>query len=105
MRRLGPCFAVALATFTSVASAQDKPPVPTPQAAAAQVEARKLSDGFVSVAERVGPAVVQIEVTARDESAARTPSVRQGMGVPLRPDKRDGLADIDWRREEQLVGN
>ena len=69
MRRLGPCFALVLATFTSVASAQDKPPVPTPQAAAAQVEARKLSDGFVSVAERVGPAVVQIEVTARDESA------------------------------------
>ncbi len=47
----------------------DKPPPPTPQAAAAQAEAKKLSDGFVSVAERVSPAVVQIEVTARDENA------------------------------------
>jgi serine protease Do len=49
--------------------AQDKPPAPTPQAAAAQVEAKKLSDGFVSVAERVSPAVVQIDITAHDESA------------------------------------
>ena len=48
--------------------AQDKPPV-TPQAAAAQAEAKKLSDGFVSVADRVSPAVVQIDVTARDENA------------------------------------
>ena len=48
---------------------KDKAPPVTPQAAAAQVEARKLSEGFVSVAERVSPAVVQIEVTARDESS------------------------------------
>ena len=45
----------------------DKPP-PT-QAPAAVAEARKLSDAFVSVAERVSPSVVQIDVTARDESA------------------------------------
>src|SRR4029079_11998557 len=32
-------------------------------------EAKKLSDGFVAVAERLSPAVVQIEVTARDENA------------------------------------
>jgi S1-C subfamily serine protease len=49
--------------------ADDKPPTPTPQAAAAQAEAKKLSDGFVSVADRVSPAVVQIDVTARDENA------------------------------------
>ena len=35
---------------------------------AAQGEARKLSDAFVAVADKVGSAVVQIEVTARDES-------------------------------------
>jgi len=36
---------------------------------ASQVEAKKLSDAFVSVAERVSPSVVQIDVTVRDESA------------------------------------
>jgi serine protease Do len=44
----------------------DKPPVAAPGAVA---EARKLSDAFVSVAERVSPAVVQIDVTAREEGA------------------------------------
>ncbi len=48
-------------------------PAPTPQSPAhiqaAQSEARKLSDAFVAVADKVGSAVVQIEVTARDESA------------------------------------
>lgn len=58
---------LALIAFATPASADPAPP--TPQAAAAQVEAKKLSEGFVSVAERVGPAVVQIEVTARDENA------------------------------------
>ena len=37
--------------------------------------------------------------------SAAVPSVRQGMGVPLRPDQRDGLADLHRRREEQLVGD
>jgi serine protease Do len=36
---------------------------------ASQAEARKLSDAFVSVAERVSPSVVQIDVSVRDESA------------------------------------
>lgn len=47
----------------------DKPAVPSPQqAAAAQVEAKKLSAGFVAVAEKLSPSVVQIDVTARDEN-------------------------------------
>ena len=66
MRRHAFC-ALAVIAFAAPASADPAPP--SPQAAAAQVEARKLSEGFVSVAERVGPAVVQIEVTARDENA------------------------------------
>jgi Do/DeqQ family serine protease len=66
MRIVAP--ALALTLFVRPALAQDKPAV-TPQAAAAQAEAKKLSDGFVSVADRVGPSVVQIEVTARDENA------------------------------------
>lgn len=45
----------------------DKPAGAAPPAALA--EARKLSDAFVSVAERVSPSVVQIDVTARDEKA------------------------------------
>ncbi len=40
------------------ALAADPPPI---------VEARKLSDAFVAVAERVSPSVVQIDVTAREE--------------------------------------
>lgn len=57
--------AVVFALIATPAVAQDKPTAP--QAAAAQVEAKKLSDGFVAVAEKVSPAVVQIEVTAREE--------------------------------------
>jgi serine protease Do len=68
-------LAIVLALVTSSiaapAFAQDKPQEkPTaPQAAAAQAEARKLSDGFVAVAEKTSPSVVQIDVTARDENA------------------------------------
>ncbi|HVH41626.1 MAG TPA: trypsin-like peptidase domain-containing protein, partial [Labilithrix sp.] len=67
-------FSLALAVIAPPALAQDKqaPPITapvTPQAAAAQAEAKKLSEGFVAVAERVSPAVVQIDVTARDENA------------------------------------
>ncbi len=40
---------------------------PSPQLQASQAEARRLSDAFVGVAERVSPSVVQIEVTVRDE--------------------------------------
>ncbi len=61
---------LALATTAIAPSAfgQDKPAI-TPQAAAAQAEAKKLSDGFVAVAEKTSPSVVQIDVTARDENA------------------------------------
>jgi len=46
------------------------PPVPVPsqaQVQASTVEARRLSEGFVAVAERASPSVVQIDVTARSE--------------------------------------
>jgi serine protease Do len=41
----------------------------TPQMQASQAEARRLSDAFVNVAERVSPSVVQIDTTVRDEQA------------------------------------
>lgn len=71
IRRSVPILALALGLSAPArpALAQDKPPPLTPQAAAAQAEAKKLSEGFVSVAERVSPAVVQIDVTSRDENA------------------------------------
>ena len=74
-------FVVGLTALAGTAFAQpaqgdkpaDKPPAadkpPPPPAPGAVAEARKLSDAFVSVAERVSPSVVQIDVTARDESA------------------------------------
>jgi Do/DeqQ family serine protease len=46
------------------------PAVPTPaQVQASTAEARRLSEGFVAVADRVSPTVVQIDVTARSEKA------------------------------------
>jgi serine protease Do len=83
---------IALVLCPSLALAQPVPPPPTPAPTvaappvqpaqvptpsntnpahiqAAQSEARKLSDAFVAVAEKVGSSVVQIEVTARDESS------------------------------------
>jgi S1-C subfamily serine protease len=48
---------------------EDKPPPRSGDAQASQAEARRLSDAFVNVAERVSPSVVQIDVTVRDESA------------------------------------
>jgi S1-C subfamily serine protease len=65
---LAPTFAVA----DEKAPEKPKDPptaAPPPQVAVAQAEARKLSDGFVAVAERVSPSVVQIDVTSRDENA------------------------------------
>ncbi|WP_394845666.1 trypsin-like peptidase domain-containing protein [Pendulispora brunnea] len=59
--------APALAQAQKV-SAQSQGPSPA-QVQASQAEARKLSDAFVNVAERVSPSVVQIDVTARDENA------------------------------------
>jgi serine protease Do len=55
---------LALFTLTPAARAQTAAP-----AGASQVEAKKLSDAFVSVAERVSPSVVQIDVSVHDESA------------------------------------
>ncbi len=61
---------LGVSALASTALAQptpgDKPPPPAAPGAVA--EARKLSDAFVSVAERVSPSVVQIDVTSRDES-------------------------------------
>jgi S1-C subfamily serine protease len=48
---------------------EDKPPPRPLDAQASQAEARRLSDAFVNVAERVSPSVVQIDVTMRNESA------------------------------------
>src|SRR5580692_9582418 len=45
-------------------------PVPTPaQVQASTAEAKRLSEGFVTVADHASPTVVQIDVTARDEKA------------------------------------
>jgi serine protease Do len=49
-------------------AAQPTPPTAA-QVQASTAEARRLSEAFVSVAERVSPSVVQIDVTARDEKA------------------------------------
>jgi serine protease Do len=81
------------------APGQPAPPAPSPaQLQASQAEARRLSDAFSSVAERVSPSVVQIDVTSRDEnpdSAARlfgrtngdSPIARgTGSGVVFTPD-------------------
>jgi serine protease Do len=58
----------ALASGPS-ALAQAAPPPSPAQMQASTAEAKRLSDGFVAVADRVSPSVVQIDVTARDEKA------------------------------------
>jgi serine protease Do len=71
-------FALAASAVTSPSKAQTpapaRPPagavVPTPaQVQASTAEAKRLSDGFVAVAERASPSVVQIDVTARNDKA------------------------------------
>jgi serine protease Do len=74
-------FSFALAASAAAPRSFAQPPAQAPPAApavniptAAQVqastaEARRLSEGFVAVAERVSPSVVQIDVTARNEKA------------------------------------
>lgn len=70
-----PVFALVLATVFvaplsvgTAALAQQPAAASTPQMAAGKSEAAKLSDAFVGVAEKVSPSVVQLDVTARDES-------------------------------------
>jgi S1-C subfamily serine protease len=74
MKLRSPLLGTLAVSFLAMpAAAQPKeaqPSAPTPaQVQASQAEARKLSDAFVSVAEKVSPSVVQIEVTTRDENA------------------------------------
>ena len=66
------CLALTFAASPAFAQAPPTTPAATPsaQVQVSQLEARKLSDAFVSVAERVSPSVVQIDVSVRDESAA-----------------------------------
>ena len=47
---------------------------------AAPIEARRLSEGFAAVAEKVSPSVVQIEVTVRRADAADTALVQEPVG-------------------------
>ena len=71
------CLSLGASAICAPAFAQQQPhgqPASTTPPTAAQVqastaEARRLSEAFVSVAERVSPSVVQIDVTARDEKA------------------------------------
>ncbi len=68
---------LAFGLSSAVAQAQPAPghvaaatTAPSPaQLQASQAEARRLSDAFSSVAERVSPSVVQIDVTSRNENA------------------------------------
>jgi serine protease Do len=75
-RKIPPTVAIVISLLVTTAHAEpghaDPAPAPPPspgQVQASQAEARRLSDAFVNVAERVSPSVVQIDVTARDESA------------------------------------
>ena len=75
MPRTFALLSLALATLSTLASrsfaADPKDAVSSPsspQIQASQAEARRLSDAFVNVAERVSPSVVQIDTTVRDES-------------------------------------
>jgi len=66
---LGALALVAVTAAPGVARAQQPGAGASASAPASVAEAKKLSDAFVSVAERVSPSVVQIDVTARDENA------------------------------------
>lgn len=100
---VGACVSAVLALGAAPALAAPPaqtapPPVPTPaQVQASTAEAKRLSDGFVAVADRVSPTVVQIDVTTRSEKAdalarffghnAEEPTARAlGSGVVFAPD-------------------
>lgn len=91
--------AVLVLMFAGIAAADPPTNPPPAQAQAATAEARKLSDAFVAVAEKVSPSVVQIDVTTRDDNEERlsrmlgiggdgnTPIHRgMGSGVVFTPD-------------------
>ena len=60
---------VLAAPFVSAQPKEVPTPIAPAQAQASKAEAQRLSDAFVTVAERVSPSVVQIDVTARDENS------------------------------------
>ena len=99
MRNVVPVLVLSFVlTAPALGSAQPaQPAAPTPaQVHASQAEAKKLSDAFVAVAEKVGPSVVQLEVTAREETSdpvirpfrdGDSPIARgSGSGVIVSPD-------------------
>lgn len=97
MRNVVPVLVLSFVLTPALASAQPAPAPPTPaQVHASQAEAKKLSDAFVAVAEKVGPSVVQLEVTAREETSdpvirpfrdGDSPIARgSGSGVIVSPD-------------------
>ncbi|MEI7894719.1 MAG: trypsin-like peptidase domain-containing protein, partial [Myxococcales bacterium] len=59
---------LALSFVAQIASAQTAPP-PSASQLQAQAEARRLSEAFVAVADRVSPSVVQLHITSRDPRA------------------------------------
>ncbi len=61
-------FTVALGAFPAAALAQQAPANPPAQQQTIS-DARRLSDAFVAVAERVSPSVVQIDVTTRESNS------------------------------------
>jgi len=68
--RAGAAFAQTAPLPHSANAASPATPVPTPaQVQASTAEARRLSEGFVAVAERASQSVVQIDITARDEKS------------------------------------
>ena len=82
-KRLPLAFACVLGVFTESLALGEQtrdpnalqsaaPPPSAAQVQASQAEAKRLSDAFVNVAEKASPSVVQIDVTARDESADQT---------------------------------
>src|SRR5690242_20473667 len=91
-------LALAPSAFAQTAkpAAQAAPPSPA-QVQASKAEASRISDAIVSVADKVSPSVVQIDVTARDEGSDKiqrwlgqsgdTPIARAiGSGVIYTPD-------------------
>jgi S1-C subfamily serine protease len=75
MRSRFSLLAVPLVFLPALAHAQGAPPIVVtqpPVVNASTIEARRLSDAFVAVADRVSPAVVQIDVTSRDDASDGT---------------------------------